>query len=407
MEIATVLFTYSRPYQTKKVLDALKLNDILPSKLIIFQDGLKETTNKSDWEEVGEIIKKIKCCNAEIHIASKNKGLSESIVYGVTYALKKYDAVIVLEDDCVPHPKFMSYMISGLKKYREKKQVYSVEGGETWPINLHEEGSDAFFCGRISSYGWATWKDRWEQYERDYMILKKIKNDPQMRMRLEIWGGDLEKQLIGNITGKSDSWAVFWALKVIEKGGYCLRPYRSLIHNIGFDGTGVHSGIGRTNGQYRSIDNMDDLILPDRIEYNEECKRIYKMLVSNLSGNDKLKYYQNVLTAWVSLKQKGKDLCRIGEKLQDSIAVWGKGCLCDLLIQEWGECKKIEYIIESNPSVYQYHNIPVIPIDELPFNVKTIIVMPVYAIESIRARIRSIRENIYVIGIDELISEAE
>ena len=200
MDIATLLFTYNRPCHTEKVLNALKANEIKPSKLIIFQDGLKESTNICDWEAVGEIIKQIDWCDVELHISSVNKGLAASIIKGVTDAFDRYEAVIVLEDDCVPHPKFMSYMISGLTKYVEKEQVYSV-GGSAWPVEVQENGTDAYFTERINSCGWGTWKNRWAQYERDYQMLAEIKKDEDLSTRFHIWGEDLESHLLGNING--------------------------------------------------------------------------------------------------------------------------------------------------------------------------------------------------------------
>lgn len=402
MEIATLLFTYNRPYHTGKVLEGLKKNEILPSKLIIFQDGMNESTDISDWKKVGQIIQEIEWCNTEVHITHINKGLAESIISGVTYALEKYDAVIVLEDDCVPHRKFMPYMISCLNKYENAKQVYSV-GGCSWPVTLQKGENDAYFCGRISSLGWGTWKDRWIQYERDYTMLKRIMDNKQAKERLEIWGNDLEKQLFGNITGQNDSWAVFWALKVIEKGGYCLSPYESLITNIGFDGTGRHSGTKEMEIEYRAANNMNDYVLPETIQFSEECKKKYRELLSVTPPIEKFKCYQTILISWIMRKQKGKDIRSISKNRKTPIAVWGKGQLCDLLIQEWEGIERIEYIIESKPRLQRYHDIPVISINELPLEIKTIVVIPVYDMEVIERKIKESREDINVIGINELV----
>lgn len=405
MDIATIIFTYNRPEHTAKVLEGLKGSEKPPSKLIIFQDGIKETTDISDWEKVGEIISKVEWCDTEIHITPENRGLADSIIAGVSYAFEKYDAVIVLEDDCVPHPKFMTYMIDGLNKYEAYKQVYSIGGGDTWPINLTKEKEDAYFCGRISSLGWGTWKDRWAQFERDYMLLKRIRNDPESNERLCTWGNDLENHLIGNITGQCDSWAVFWALKVIEKGGYCLMPYESLISNIGCDGTGVHSGTYEVNIDYRSADNMDDLILPDEVRFSDECKEAYKELLTVTPRIERYRCYQNILISWVEMKQRGGLLKSIGEDKNKAIAAWGKGPICDLLISELeGRDERIEYIIESIRGEEQYHGIPVVSIDGLPESIKTIVVIPVYDMEKINRKIEESGKKFNaVVGIDQLI----
>mgnify|MGYP003309966286 CR=1 FL=1 len=42
---------------------------------------------------------------------------------GVNEAFKNHEAVIVLEDDCVPMPAFMSYMEAGLRKYVNNESI--------------------------------------------------------------------------------------------------------------------------------------------------------------------------------------------------------------------------------------------------------------------------------------------
>ena len=100
MKIATLLFTYNRSKHTSQVIAALKSNIIIPEKLYVFQDGLKNGEDPTEWEEVNKLIYSIDWCNKEIIISEYNKGLAESIVWGINYAFKDYEAVIVLEDDC-------------------------------------------------------------------------------------------------------------------------------------------------------------------------------------------------------------------------------------------------------------------------------------------------------------------
>ena len=47
--------------------------------------------------------------------------------------------------------------------------------------------------------------------------------------------------LEGQIAGINNSWAVRWYASAFLKNMYCLYPGTSLVQNIGFDGTGIHS----------------------------------------------------------------------------------------------------------------------------------------------------------------------
>ena len=104
-----VLFVYSRPYHTKEVLDGLKKNKI--SQLYIFSDGSKNEEDNEGVKEVRNLIRDIDWCNTEVHVNFQNKGLADSIIDGVNYMLSKYDRVIVLEDDCIPSPDFVSKVL--------------------------------------------------------------------------------------------------------------------------------------------------------------------------------------------------------------------------------------------------------------------------------------------------------
>lgn len=239
MNVATILFTYNRSAHTEKVLKALQESTILPQKLYIFQDGLKEEGHRAEWEKVSSLIQKVDFCPTEVCISENNKGLAESIVSGINYVFAENDAVIVLEDDCVPMRGFIQFMTQCFVTYEKDKRVYSVSG-YAWPVSLESAVYDAYFCGRMSSWGWGTWKDRWNKYEKDYEILQRIKRTSAGSRQLAMWGNDLELQLTQRLKGDNDSWAVFWALKVIENKGLCVNPYVSLIDNIGHDNSGVH-----------------------------------------------------------------------------------------------------------------------------------------------------------------------
>ena len=53
MKIGTIIFAYNRSEHMRQVLEALSQNDVLPEKLYLFQDGMKESTNIDEWNKVG------------------------------------------------------------------------------------------------------------------------------------------------------------------------------------------------------------------------------------------------------------------------------------------------------------------------------------------------------------------
>lgn len=386
MKIATILFTYNRPTHTKQVLDALKKNTIIPEKLLVFHDGIKENTDTEKWNEVEKIIRDINWCDAEVHTMEYNKGLADSVIDGVTYALKMHEAVIVLEDDCIPQPLFMEYMLQSLEKYEHEKSVYSI-GGTAEPIDVPANGTDAYFIGRINSWGWATWRDRWAKYVRDYRMFGRIKKDKELGEWLSIWGQDLEPTLIGNIRGETDSWAVFWALCVIKEHGLCLAPYHSYVENVGFDGSGVHCGSVKPD--FKIVNNSDEkIILPDKIEVVDNYKTLFRDYYPWINPVIKERYYKQFLLNWRKLEQaEGHLVDFFVERNINSISVWGLGYIGEYVIDELKNYISIDNIVLTVPTTEMYHDIPIISVKEKEKIKKYILVIPGYDIELIKRKI--------------------
>lgn len=401
MDIGIIVFAYNRSGHLRKVLDGLSKNKGV-SKLYIFQDGLKSEEHQSEWENTQQVIKATNWCKVVYQLSPYNKGLADSIVDGINTVLEENDAVVVLEDDCVPHPLFIEYATKCLEKYDDNKRVFSING-YAWNLNVDSNGTDAYFAGRFGSWGWATWKDRWELYEQDYKILVKIQRDPQKKQQLDIWASDAVSCLIGNVYGTCNSWAVFWGLKCIEQGMLCLTPYYSLIDNIGFDGSGVHCGQADINTPIREWDNMNEIILPESVNIPNNCETVFANEFRWVLPETKLKCYNQLLYQWIELFQKGINIIDyFMEQNIECIAVWGRGDLCKLLLNQIRDKIKIKYIIDSRGDHGFYENIPVVSALDINDEVQEIVVIPVYDMQRIQESVDDCRKS-RLTGIDKIL----
>lgn len=344
MKVATLLFTYNRSYHTKQVIDSLKQSTILPQKLFVFQDGIRRNEDADEWKKVNSLISQIDWCDKEIVVSECNRGLSAAILSGIEYVFREYDAIIVLEDDCVPTANFISFMYQCFEKYQDNKKVYSISG-YSWPILLEKDQYDAYGCGRISSWGWGTWKDRWDIYEKDYELIKKMKREEASSKSLAMWGWDLEDTLIGNVKGESDSWAVFWAAKVIENEGICINPYDSLIQNIGHDGLGVHCG--KTNRFQVEIPNdlIEDFKLPNDICILGETKKAFVSLCGSYTAVN----YEDELKEKILVYGAGNFYLKNEKEINEKYNI---GAFIDKRKHGWLEGKKIISLKEVGQYTY-------------------------------------------------------
>lgn len=388
MRIITILFTYNRPWHTNKTLEALKKNSLKPEELWIFQDGPKNENDKN-WYEVGELIRNVDWCVNRVIVSDKNQGLGKSIVNGINKAFEEADAVIVLEDDCVTHPMFLDFMYDALNKYRLEKKVFQINAN-AYPVDLEQNGIDAFFTPRVDCWGWGTWKDRWQYMSLDYSILKRIKENEHTRYLLENYGKDLEGYMINTLYSKSNSWACFWGMTVFEQDGLCLSVYESLVENIGFDSSGTNSKEETVYIQkLRDANNCSKLVLPEIIAENEEIKDYLKEYSAWTAKEEKLEIYNKALSKLALLYQGNKNiyasLCENGIK---TIAIFGKGIISDIIINELKDYSIIKNIIVSRitKDKADYHGIEVVGLNDVK-QYDLIIVIPEYDIEFIKKKI--------------------
>lgn len=385
MNIATILFVYNRPIHTQKTLNALRDNTVKPCELFVFHDGKKTSTDENDWNEVERIIRTIDWCDHDVITSPYNKGLANSIIDGVNMVFETHDAIIVLEDDCVPNRLFMEYMTGALEKYMNEEKVYSI-GAWAEPIDVPANGYDAFFVGRINSCGWGTWKDKWKVFRRDYNLLREIKKDKSISEWLNVWGQDLEWTLHRNMDGYFDTWAAFWALSVILHKGLSLSPYYSLIDNIGFDGTGRHSSICDIDNRGLKSE-IKKFNYPNEIKVIDDYINVFANYYPWTNPEIRESYYKLIMLRWYDCVKQGKNITDwLTINNIKTICIWGLGEVGKRLYSALSGVCKIEAIIETTPESSSYNNTLIMDykkIYKIGDSIDCILVVPGYDIERI------------------------
>lgn len=235
------LFVYNRPLHTRQTVAALQKNKLASeSDLIIFSDAPKRPEAAAAVGEVREYIKAITGFRSvNIVERDRNLGLANSIIDGVTRLCQEYGRVIVLEDDLVTSPFFLEYMNTALARYQNEEQVMQISG-YMFPISV-AAATDAVFLPLTTSWGWATWQRAWQHLDPAAMGHGVLKDNVDMRHKFNLDGGyDYFGMLKQQMQGRIDSWAIRWYLSVWMRGGLTLFPLKTLVENIGLDGSGTH-----------------------------------------------------------------------------------------------------------------------------------------------------------------------
>jgi len=277
------LFVYNRPEHTRRTLNYLKKNLLADeSRLYIFSDAPKTEEDKAKVEQVRQLLESVDGFKAVKVIERKeNLGLSRSIISGVTQLVNEYGKIIVFEDDLLSSPYTLQYFDEALTRYEKEERVMHIGA---YMYNLGENGlPQTFFFRAATSWGWATWARAWKHFNPDAgQLIDQF--DAKMISRFSIEGTmNFWKQLQQFKAGKNDSWAIRWYASIFLKDGLTLNPSASLIHNIGNDGSGVHSNKEDTYAV--KIAQQPITQFPAEIWENEQVYQAIKQFLKNRKGN--------------------------------------------------------------------------------------------------------------------------
>ncbi|QRX64813.1 glycosyltransferase [Dysgonomonadaceae bacterium zrk40] len=236
-----LLFTYNRPEHTRLTLEALRKNHLSDrSRLYIFSDGYRNETDREEVMKVRELIRSVEGF-ASIHIEERteNVGLARNIIEGVTGVVNEHGKVIVLEDDLITSPYFLTFMNDVLERYEQEEKIAHVQGFCFPLLDL----PDAFLIKWTGSWGWATWKRAWDIFNPDGEAL--LSEIMKKKLNREFDFNDnypFTRMLRRQVNGENDSWAIRWNASLFLKNKLSVNAGKSLVQNIGFDGSGRHSG---------------------------------------------------------------------------------------------------------------------------------------------------------------------
>jgi hypothetical protein len=234
------LFVYNRPWHTRQTVEALQSNLLAPeSELHIYSDGARTESAQKDVDAVREYIRTIEGFRSvTVHTRSTNLGLAGNIVQGVTELVNTQGRIIVVEDDLVTSPHFLSFMNEALDLYEHHTDVISIHG-YIYPTT--GDLPETFFIKGADCWGWATWKRGWDLFNADgNALLQQLKEAGKLH-EFDFEGSyPYSSMLQDMIAGKNDSWAVRWYASAFLANKLTLYPGRSLVFNTGADGSGTH-----------------------------------------------------------------------------------------------------------------------------------------------------------------------
>ena len=239
------LTVYSRLNHLKRAIDALKRNSLARDSILhIFSDAPRE----GDEEAVSRLrdyIKSIDGFNDVVVTERQKHSRIKNNRGGQQYLLDKYGKMVWMAEDIVTGTGFLEFMNNALEHYRDEERVISITG-YTPAIELpagYEH--DVFFLRRFNAWGFGIWSKKYK------MINQELdKNEYRMKIKDKLFykqlvlnGQDIPAMVDMEVNGVIDALDVKIMYQQAMYEWYTVYPRRSLVQNIGHDGSGLHCGM--------------------------------------------------------------------------------------------------------------------------------------------------------------------
>ncbi len=258
MNSPILLMTYRRPNNTKLILQLLK--KYKQKNIIVFNDGLKNKEHSLEHKKTRQVISRFKGLKKlEIIFPKKNLTQKNNLPFALKKVFKKYNRVIILEDDCIPNRSFFKFCNLLLEKYKDDNRISQISGNNFLNFKKYKRRNNDsyFFSNFTSSWGWATWRNRWKGvYDKEiylWPIIKKemwLKDIFNNKKSYDFWTKAFDRRF----RNLDDDWDRPWTLANLINNRLNIFPNKNLINNIGDDTAALHSNPKKWNNL--KLENM-------------------------------------------------------------------------------------------------------------------------------------------------------
>ncbi|WP_305908264.1 hypothetical protein Q9L42_011480 [Methylomarinum sp. Ch1-1] len=238
MRSAVLFLVFNRPEPTTQVFEAIR--QAKPPRLYVAADGPRPDREGEAvrCEEVRRIATDVDWpCEVVTLFREKNLGCKYAVSGAITWFFEQEEEGIILEDDCLPAQSFFGFCDELLKKYKYDKRIGHISGYNHFPNRVFD--CDYFYSLFPGIWGWATWADRW----KDYNVILSI--NPNVIDALENRLYDKKMYCywykIFNSINDIDTWDYQWCFTLLTQGYLSIRPSKNLVTNIGFGNDATHT----------------------------------------------------------------------------------------------------------------------------------------------------------------------
>lgn len=173
--LPVLLIAFNRPSLTKASLEMI--SKLKPDRLFFSVDGPRENSldDSINIDLCKNLIQDLDWkCKIFTNFSNTNFGSGIWPYKSINWAFSHVEKLLIIEDDVLITEDFYRESNNLLNQFQELKNVFAICASNISDLDAGEQSNEFFFSKYFSGWGWATWKDRWEDYRFD------ITTEPKM-----------------------------------------------------------------------------------------------------------------------------------------------------------------------------------------------------------------------------------
>ena len=238
---AVLITAYVRPANLKRLLDFLSTTN---RRIYVSLDVPRKANEKllELSESCKNLLEEYRDVITRTKVADANLGCYRGVTEGISWAFEYEENLIIIEEDIVISNAFLEFADWALIFFQKNPRVGSITGTNLVPKSEISEPQNSFRLSTYpSSWGWATWKDRWSNYLEDSSTFPSnriyIGALQNRKSTSRYWSKIFDEVAIGEI----DSWAYRWLYSNLIRERLAVTPNENLVINTGFDELATHT----------------------------------------------------------------------------------------------------------------------------------------------------------------------
>jgi len=224
-----------------------RLREAKPAKIYFAVDGPRadrphEEQLVQECQEMAELIDWE--CEVTTCFQSENLGCGLGVSTAISWFFRHEERGIILEDDIIPDLSFFSFCTELLDRYENDSRVFAISGCNFVPPSSITHSGPYRFSQVPHIWGWATWRDRWSNYQLDIAGWNKELPITELWRKsgysvpgAVYWAGTFELLARKEV----DTWDGQLVYMCMKTGAMTATSNTNLIRNIGFNDQATHT----------------------------------------------------------------------------------------------------------------------------------------------------------------------